>query len=117
MRLDFGRTLYEEGAEGLQRRLELALQLGAIMGRQGIVINTEYMHLARSVTAMVGSYLGIYKGVSRLALAQDALSVALKFLPVEGYRQASGYRRRLLRQVARDLPVGRFTRAPAEALV
>ena len=42
------------------------------------------------------------------ALAQDAMSVALRFLPLEGYRQAAGYRRRLLRQVAKDLPVGRF---------
>ena len=108
--LDFVRTLYEAGGEGLQQRLELALQLSAIMGRNGIVINTAYMHLTRSVTAMVGAYMGIYKGVPRLALAQDAAMVAIKFLPLEGYRQASGYRRRLLAQVARDLPVGRFSR-------
>ena len=108
--LDFGLAIYREGSEGLQRRLELAMNLATVMSRQGIVINTEYMHLARSVTAMVGSYLGIYKGVSRLALAQDAATVAMQFLPREGYRQASGYRRRILRQVARDLPVGRLNR-------
>ncbi len=108
--LDFVRTLYEEGAEGLQRRMELALQLGGIMGRHGIVIDSEYMHLTRSMAAMAGSYLGIYKGISRLALVQDALSVSMRFLPVEGYRQAAGYRRRLLRQVARDLPVSLFNK-------
>ena len=105
--LDFPLTLYKEGTEGLLNRLELAMGLATIMGRQGIVINTEYMHLSRSITAMLGSYLGIYKGVSRLVLAQDATRVMMQFPALESYRQANGYRRRLLRQVAADLPVGR----------
>ncbi len=105
--LDFPLTLYKEGTEGLLNRMELAMGLATIMGRQGIVISTEYMHLSRSITAMLGSYLGIYKGVSRLALAQDATRVMMQFPALEGYRQANGYRRRLLRQVAADLPVGR----------
>lgn len=108
---DFALTLYREGTDGLQQRLELALSLGSIMSRQGIVINTEYLHLSRSITAMLGSFLGIYKGVSRLALAQDAARVLLQFPTLEGYRQASAYRRRLLRQVAADLPVMRRTAA------
>ncbi len=104
--MDFALVLYQEGAEGLKRRLELAMGLGAIMSRQGIVINSDYMHLSRSIAAMLGSFLGIYSGVSRLALAQDLMIVMCRFPSLEGYRQATGYRKRLLRQVARDLPVG-----------
>ncbi len=104
--MDFAVTLYQEGSEGLMRRIDLAVGLGTIMGRQGIVINTEYMHLTRSITAMIGSYLGIYKGVSKLALAQDAAQVMMQFPALESYRQATGYRRKLLKQVASDLPVG-----------
>ncbi len=111
---DFALSLYREGTDGLVRRLELAVSLATVMGRQGIVINTEYMHLSRSITAMLGSYMGIYRGVSRLAMAQDAARVMLRFPTVEGLRQANGYRRRLLQQVAADLPIGRRPR-PANA--
>jgi hypothetical protein len=79
--MDFLLVLYQEGAEGLKCRLELAMGLGAVMSRQGIVINAQYMHLRRSI-------------------------VLCRFPSLEGYRQATGYRRRLLRQVARDLPAG-----------
>jgi predicted unusual protein kinase regulating ubiquinone biosynthesis (AarF/ABC1/UbiB family) len=103
--LDFALTFYREGTDGLVRRLELAMNLAAVMGRQGIVINSEYMHLSRSLMAMLGSYMGIYRGVSRLAMAQDAARVMMQFPTVEGLRQVNGYRRRLLRQVAADLPV------------
>lgn len=105
--LDFALTIYREGTDGLIKRLELAMGLAAVMGRQGIVINSDYLHLSRSVTAMLGSYLGIYKGVSRWAISQDIARVMLEFPALESYRQARGYRRRLLRQVAADLPVGR----------
>ncbi|QFU75957.1 AarF/ABC1/UbiB kinase family protein [Halioglobus maricola] len=108
--LDFALTIYREGSEGLIKRLELAMGLASVMARQGIVINSEYMHLSRSVTAMLGSYVGIYKGVSRLAMSQDIAKVMLEFPAIESYRQASGYRKRLLRQVAADLPVGRKAR-------
>ncbi len=104
---DFALVLYREGAEGLLQRLELAMGLATVMARHSIVINSDYMHLTRSITAMLGSYLGIYRGVSRLALVQDAVQVVMQFPALEGYRQMRGYRRRLLRQVAADLPVGR----------
>ncbi|MEH6588446.1 MAG: AarF/UbiB family protein [Halioglobus sp.] len=104
--MDFPLVLYQQGTEGLTRRLELAIGLGVIMSRQGIVINTQYMHLSRSIAAMMGSYLGVYKGVSRIALAQDVMLVMCRFPSLEAYRQATGYRKRLLRQVARDLPAG-----------
>lgn len=106
MGMDFPLALYKEGVEGLKTRLELAVGLGTVMSRQGITVSGDYLHLTRSITAMVGSYLGLYSGVSRLGLAQDAMIVMCRFPSLEGYRQAQGYRRRLLRQVARDLPAG-----------
>ena len=114
--MDFALVLYQEGTQGLKQRLELAMGLGSIMSRQGIVINSDYMHLSRSIAAMLGSYLGIYSGVSRLALAQDLLIVMCRFPSLEGYRQATGYRKRLLRQVARDLPVGPGSRKASREL-
>ena len=62
---DFALTLYREGQDGLVKRLELAINLATAISRQGIVIRAEYLHLTRSLTAMIGSYLGIYRGLPR----------------------------------------------------
>ena len=97
---DFLLTLYKEGQEGLTSRLELAVNLAAALSRQGIVVRGDYMHLTRSLTAMVGSYLSIYRGLSRVALAQDIVQVLLQFPALESLRQLSGYRRRLLQQLS-----------------
>lgn len=96
---DFAWTLYREGQEGLARRAELALNLAATLSRQGIVIRSDYLHLTRSLTAMIGSYLGIYKGLSRMILVRDVVQVFLQFPALEGMRQVAGARRRLLRQI------------------
>ncbi len=96
---DFAWTLYREGQEGLARRAELALNLATALSRQGIVIRSDYLHLTRSLTAMIGSYLSIYKGLSRVTLARDVVQVVLQFPALEGMRQLSGARRRLLRQI------------------
>lgn len=101
---DFLLTLYREGQEGLLGRLELAINLGAALSRQGIVVRSDYLHLTRSLTAMVGSYLSIYRGLSRVALAQDIAQVLLQFPALEGMRQLSGYRRKLLRQISLETP-------------
>ena len=97
---DFLLTLYREGQEGLTSRLELAINLATALSRQGIVVRGDYMHLTRSLTAMVGSYLSIYRGLSRVALAQDIVQVLLQFPALEGLRQLSVYRRKLLRQLS-----------------
>ncbi len=104
---DFAWTLYREGQEGLVRRAELAINLATTLTRQGIVIRSDYMHLTRSLTAMIGSYLGIYKGMSRMVLLQDIAQVLLQFPALESMRQLSGARRRVIRQLSSgsNLPV------------
>ncbi len=97
---DFALTLYREGQEGLLKRTELAINLATALSRQGIVIRSDYMHLTRSLTAMVGSYLSIYKGLPRRLLAQDIAQVILLFPTLEGRRQLAGFRRRVLRQLS-----------------
>ena len=74
--------------------------LAAALSRQGIVVRGDYMHLTRSLTAMVGSYLSIYRGLSRVALAQDIVQVLVQFPALESLRQLSGFRRKLLQQLS-----------------
>jgi predicted unusual protein kinase regulating ubiquinone biosynthesis (AarF/ABC1/UbiB family) len=101
---DFILTLRQEGQEGLIKRTELAINLATALSRQGIVVRSDYMHLTRSLTAMVGSYLGIYRGLSRRVLVQDILQVLVQFPALESLRQMSGYRRKLLGQITQDSP-------------
>jgi predicted unusual protein kinase regulating ubiquinone biosynthesis (AarF/ABC1/UbiB family) len=61
--LDFTVTLYREGKEGLYRRSQQAMNLMSGLSKQGIVVKREYLHLSRSLTALVGSWLSIYQGV------------------------------------------------------
>jgi predicted unusual protein kinase regulating ubiquinone biosynthesis (AarF/ABC1/UbiB family) len=96
---DFLLTLYKEGQQGLVSRLELAINLATALSRQGIVVRGDYMHLTRSLTAMVGSYLSIYRGLSRVVLVQDIMQVLVQFPALESMRQVSGYRRKLLERL------------------
>ena len=97
---DFLLTLYKEGQQGLVSRLELAINLATVLSRQGIVVRSDYMHLTRSLTAMVGSYLSIYRGLSRVVLVQDIVQVLVQFPALESLRQAAGYRRKVLQQLS-----------------
>ncbi|MEH6634985.1 MAG: AarF/ABC1/UbiB kinase family protein [Halioglobus sp.] len=99
---DFLLTLYKEGQEGLIKRAELAVNLATALSRQGIVIRSDYMHLTRSLTAMTGSYLGIYRGLPRSALYQDIAKVLLQFPALESARAISGYQRKILKQITLD---------------
>jgi len=99
---DFALALYREGHEGLTRRLELAINLATAISRQGIIVRSDYLHLTRSLTAMTGSYLGIYRGLPRIALFQDILQVLLQFPALESLRQITGYQKKILRQIRRD---------------
>ena len=101
---DFLLTLYKEGQEGLIKRAELAINLATAISRQGIVIRSDYMHLTRSLTAMIGSYLGIYRGLPRMALLQDITQVLVQFPTLESVRQLTRYQKRILRQITIDSP-------------
>jgi len=104
---DFLLTLYREGQDGLVQRLELAIKLATAISRQGIVIRAEYMHLTRSLTAMIGSYLGIYRGLPRNVLVRDITQVLVQFPALEGMRQLSGYQKKILRKIT-ALPASCF---------
>jgi len=65
------RTLYKEGTEGLHRRLQAAIHLMSNSYQLGLVVESGYLHLSRSIFAMVGTYLNMYKGVSKVTMAMD----------------------------------------------
>jgi predicted unusual protein kinase regulating ubiquinone biosynthesis (AarF/ABC1/UbiB family) len=64
-------TLYREGQEGIHRRFQAALHLMSNTYQLGLVMQSDYLHLSRSIVAMAGTYLNMYKGVSKLTMTVD----------------------------------------------
>ncbi len=65
------KVLIREGRSGLQRRFQVILQLLSNTYQLGIIVQSDYLHLSRSLSAMVGTYLNLYDGVSKTTLFTD----------------------------------------------
>ncbi|WP_232465115.1 AarF/UbiB family protein [Oleiphilus messinensis] len=75
------RALREERMEGVHRRLQCVMQLMSNTYQLGIVIQSDYLHLSRSIVAMAGTYGNLYKGMSKITLARD-LFTQMTLFPV-----------------------------------
>ncbi|WP_097461824.1 AarF/UbiB family protein [Mangrovitalea sediminis] len=95
------RTLYREGVPGLRRRLQTAMHLMSNTYQMGLVVQSDYLHLSRSLVAMAGTYAGFYKGMSPLILGRD-LSVDLALFPFNLARERFWERRGQLLMALRD---------------
>ncbi|MCB1667596.1 MAG: AarF/UbiB family protein [Porticoccaceae bacterium] len=78
-------NLIQEGEEGWKKRIEQAMNLTTAITRQGITIQGSYMHLGRSLSAMTGSYMSLYKGLSRQDMLMDAIAVSATFPALTSY--------------------------------
>ncbi len=66
-------TLAREGPAGWQRRAQLLGQLVSNTQQLGLVLRPEYLHLWRSVGAMLGTLASLYQGVPRRQIVADLL--------------------------------------------
>ncbi|MBF0103355.1 MAG: hypothetical protein HQK77_20840, partial [Desulfobacterales bacterium] len=71
-----------EGLTGLHRRFQVAMQLMSNTQHLGIVVKGEYMHLSRSLAALIGTYLKLYKQVPIFFIPFDFFKT-LTLFPVE----------------------------------
>lgn len=76
---DFAVQLYKEGAEGFRFRLQTAVQLMTNTYSLDMTIKSDYLHLSRSLFAMVGSYNNLYKDISGWTMARDFMSDVAMF--------------------------------------
>lgn len=65
------KTLMAEGVPGLHRRLQSIMHLLSNTYQLGIVIQSDYLHLSRSLAAMAATYMALYDGLPRTQLATD----------------------------------------------
>lgn len=92
------RTLYREGYEGLHRRLQAALQLMSNTYQLGLVMQSDYLHLSRSIMAMAGTYLNMYKGLSKVTMTVDLVK-DLSLFPVNLAKDRLSLKREEVRRI------------------
>lgn len=92
-------TLYKEGKQGLMNRMEMSMMLVANLSRKGIAVKGEYLHLSRSLSAMTGSFFGLYKDLPRVDTLKDLIQVWLQFPSKAGLAYIKGSRQELLEKL------------------
>ena len=98
---DFLVKLYKEGQDGLRQRTQTALHLMTNTYQLDMTIKSDYLHLSRSLFAMVGTYNNLYKNISGWTMTKDLVSDLALFplrytfnritrpnIPVEGVQEA-----------------------------
>lgn len=83
----FAWTLALEGPDGWMQRAQLLGQLMSNTQHLGLVVRGEYLHLSRSVSAMIGTLGSLYKGVPPRLIVADLLWVLNSF-PARALRDA-----------------------------
>jgi ubiquinone biosynthesis protein len=78
--LSFPWTLYREGSEGWLKRANLLGHLATNTQHLGLVVRGDYLHLSRSIAAIVGTLGSLYKDVPPRLVLVDLL-VALNSFP------------------------------------
>jgi ubiquinone biosynthesis protein len=85
--LNFAWTLYREGPDGWLKRANMLGQLLSNTQQMGLVVCSEYLHLSRSASAMLGTLGSLYKDVPRFRVLSDVL-LALNTFPARALQDA-----------------------------
>jgi len=71
--------LKREGMGGLHRRLQVVFHMMSNTQHLGLVVKSEYLHLSRSIAAIIGTYLQLYKDISKFYLFFDSVKTLSQF--------------------------------------
>lgn len=105
----FAWTLAREGPEGWRRRAQLLGQLASNTQQLGLVLQPEYLHLWRSVGALLGTLASLYQGVPQRRIAAD-LALVSGLFPARVLRDAWHAGPEAIRE-----PIAAWRRSPAAA--
>jgi len=76
---DFVWMLYQEGPEGWLKRANTLMHLMSNTQQLGLVVRGEYLHLSRSLVAMIATLGNLYDGVPRYRALADILVTVNSF--------------------------------------
>ncbi len=68
------KALRREKMPGVHRRFQAVMQLMSNTYQLGIIIQSDYLHLSRSIVAMAGTYGNLYRGLSKITMTRDLLA-------------------------------------------
>ena len=105
-----------EGVDGLHRRLQVVFQLMSNTQHLGLVVKGEYLHLSRSIAAITGTYLQLYRGLPRFYMAYDFISTLARLPMTLVLERYSGDHSAKYMKFIRKLPVLPVMRKTAPAL-
>lgn len=71
------RELMQEGWEPFQRRAHAILQMLSSGQQAGLVVQRDYLHLSRAITALIGSFATLYPAGRKPGLLRDLGAAAL----------------------------------------
>ncbi len=77
---DFAWTLYQEGPDGWFKRANTFMHLMSNTQQLGLVVRGEYLHLSRSLAAMLATLASLYEGVPRWRTTADIV-LAVNMFP------------------------------------
>lgn len=76
---DFVWVLYREGPDGLRNRLTAAAHLISNTYQLGVTLDSDYLHLSRSLFAMAGTYSKLYADISAWTMCTDLVRNVVLF--------------------------------------
>lgn len=76
---NFPQQLMGEGVKGLHKRLQAVMHLMSNTQHLGVIIETEYLHLSRSLAALVGTYTKLYEDLPQYFMLLDLIKILLLF--------------------------------------
>jgi len=98
-------TLAKEGKEGALKRLQAIAHLLSNSYQLGIIIQSDYLHLSRSLSAMIATYLNLYDGLPKSALLVD-LGKGIALFPLKYMKD------RLQTRLRRTIPLSQKSMPP-----
>lgn len=93
-----------EGVQGLYRRMQVMMHLVSNTQQLGLVVQSEYLHLSRSLLAMFGTYLKFYEEMPKFLLLFDFFRTLAQF-PLDLLKDRFGINRRIYFQLMKKLPI------------
>ncbi|MFH2067462.1 MAG: AarF/ABC1/UbiB kinase family protein [Pseudomonadota bacterium] len=105
LKWNFVLQLYEEKMDGLHRRLQVVMHLMSNTQHLGLIIRSDYLHLLRSLTAIIGTYIRLYENLPKYLIPFDIAKTAALFPALFiADRMVSGHNR-LVHHLVRKLPI------------
>lgn len=111
---DFAWMLYQEGPEGWLKRANTLMHLMSNTQQLGLVVRGEYLHLSRSLVAMVATLGSLYDGVPRYRALADIL-IAVNSFPARLLQDFLRSKKTEIRQLAAALARRAVFAAPKAA--